>query len=294
VAALTKTSAVYASHLRLELCERARLFAREHSLHFDLSHGSSPVTVFSPLGGTHGNFSPESFFAIQSHPMWRKRLSKVHTSDSLPRAERRWCELDSCNSSDALLMNIFCHPQVWSTGRLSSLLGVEPLAPEFGFKARVPLKEGKFDRTEVDMRIGDLLVEAKLTEADFQSKAREYVNAYRDVEIVFSRRDLPQSKTTYGSYQLIRNVLAAHALNSSFCVMLDARRPDLLEQWYAVMRCVREADLRSRCKVLTWQELSEVLPEELQAFLGEKYGIRPGPVEPYLFEHQREPHLIER
>jgi len=87
---------------------------------------------------------------------------------------------------------------------------------------------------------------------------------------------LPQSKTTYSLYQLIRNVLAASALDCSFCVMLDARRPDLLEQWYVVMRCVKIGDLRTRCKVLTWQEVSEALPPELQEFLDEKYGIRPG------------------
>jgi len=182
-------------------------------------------------------------------------------------------------------MNVFACAEALADGRLASLLGVDMKQPEFGFKARVPLLEGKFDRTEVDMRLGDLLVEAKLTEADFQSKSKAFVDRYRDFEGVFRRRDLPQSKTRYSCYQLIRNVLAAYALNCSFCVMLDARRPDLLEQWYAVMRCVKIADLRLRCKVLTWQELSEALPVKLQAFLEEKYGIKPGPLTPYEFQH---------
>ena len=55
--------------------------------------------------------------------------------------------------------------------------------------------------------------------------------------------------------------------------MADARRPDLREAWYAVMRCVKPADLRVRCKMITWQEVSEVLPCRLQDFLREKYGI---------------------
>ncbi|HVZ18447.1 MAG TPA: hypothetical protein VG897_15110 [Terriglobales bacterium] len=287
MAAPVRSSPAYASLLRLELCERNRKFASAHGLPFDLSYGSSPVVVYSPCGMLHGNFFPESYAAIQMNPAWKKRLSKVHTSDSLPRTERRWCELDSCNSSDALLMNIFCCPETLSD-RLQFLLGIEPAEPEFGLKARVPLLEGKFDRTEVDMRIGNLLVEAKLTEADFQTKPKEFVQRYRDFEKVFRRGDLPQSKTSYVSYQLIRNVLAAYALDCSFCVMLDARRPDLIEQWYAVMRCVKDADLRVRCKVLTWQELSEVLPEELREFLDEKYGIRPGPIVPYEFDHLRE------
>jgi restriction endonuclease-like protein len=86
---------------------------------------------------------------------------------------------------------------------------------------------------------------------------------------------LPRKGQDYVSYQLVRNVLAAHALNLDFCVLLDARRPDLLEQWYRVMRCVQFADLRTRCKVLTWQELAFCLPTALQHFLTNKYGITP-------------------
>ena len=99
------------------------------------------------------------------------------------------------------------------------------------------------------------------------------VRGYRDFEEVFDSRSLPDAAGKFQSYQLIRNVLAAHANDCSFCVLLDQRRPDLIEQWYAVMRCVRTADLRLRCKVLTWQELSEVLPPRLREFLDRKYGI---------------------
>ena len=41
------------------------------------------------------------------------------------------------------------------------------------------------------------------------------------------------------SYQLVRDVLAAHALQCSFCVVIDARRTDLADDWYAVMKCVK-------------------------------------------------------
>jgi Restriction Endonuclease associating with ARP len=80
-------------------------------------------------------------------------------------------------------------------------------------------------------------------------------------------------KGQYVSYQLIRNVLAAYALGLSLCVILDARRPDLLEAWYAIMRCVKTSDLRTRCQVLTWQELSQTLQRVLQQFLQDKYGV---------------------
>src|SRR4029079_17470283 len=139
--------------------------------------------------------------------------------------------------------------------------------PQFGWKARVPLANGKFDRTEVDMLLGNLLVEAKLTEADFQRRSKEYARAYRDFKKVFALSELPQTREFYPCYQLIRNVLAAYANNFSFCVLLDPRRPDLSEMRYAVMRAAQVHDLRLRCKVLTYQELAEALPEELRAFL---------------------------
>jgi hypothetical protein len=79
--------------------------------------------------------------------------------------------------------------------------------------------------------------------------------------------------SSYVSYQLLRNVLAAYALNLSFCVLVDARRPDLREHWYTAMRCVRPMDLKTRCKVLTLQEVAQVLPLRLRNFLDLKYGI---------------------
>ena len=183
-------------------------------------------------------------------------------------------ELDSCNSSDALLMNIFCHPRVSRNATAFALLGVEAGAmPYFGYRAKVPLTSGGFDRTEVDMQLGNLLIEAKLTETDFQRADKRVLAKYRDFLDVFDDERLPQTEGHYLSYQLLRNVLAAHALHCSFCVLLDARRPDLKEAWYRVMKCVKPIELRTALRVLTWQELARTLPQKLQAFLAVKYGI---------------------
>ena len=77
--------------------------------------------------------------------------------------------------------------------RCGNALGVEgERAPVFGWKARVPLANGRFDRTEVDMRLGSLLVEAKLTEGDFQTREARIVEAYRDFDEVFDRELLPR------------------------------------------------------------------------------------------------------
>ena len=39
------------------------------------------------------------------------------------------------------------------------------------------------------------------------------------------------------------------------------------------MSAVRSAEMRVRLKVLTWQELAAMLPDDLQQFLDVKYGI---------------------
>ena len=273
----------FAADLRRELCERNGAFARDNALAHVPSYGAVPVTVYAPDcdGKRHGNFYPASYRAILKRSDWAGRLNKIHSQarTALPRADRRWRELDSCTSSDALLMNIFCCPGVCGSRNIAAMLGTETEdVPEFGYRARVPLTNGagtkeRFDRTEVDMKLGSLLVESKLTENDFQTAAPRLVESYRDMDEVFDVAALPRSGGRYVSYQLIRNVLAAHAAGLSFCVMLDERRPDLLEAWHAITRCVCLTDLRTRCKVLTWQELSTVLPPRLRKFLHAKYGI---------------------
>jgi hypothetical protein len=272
---------ISAAPLRRALADQARTYAHARSIPYCSSYADTPVVCFSPYenGSRHGNFLDRSYKAIQRNPEWNKRLRKVHTlgKRSFPVTNRgRWMELDTCTSSDALLMNIFCHPGALRNGPLSAFLGVEPNAtPIFGHKARVPLANGRFDRTEVDMRIGDSLIEAKLTESDFQSAEKKTLLVYRDFVEVFDWRELPQTGNRFASDQLIRNVLAAYATNCSFCVLIDSRRSDLMEAWYGVMRCVIPVELRTRLRISTWQELAESTPAKLREFLRAKYGISP-------------------
>jgi hypothetical protein len=320
---MTVKASWYASQLRREIGLRNRRWAQGRA-HVE-SYGTPPVIVYQPEGGRHGNFFDAAYAAIAARPEWMRRFDKIHAQGrALPKAEsgHRWRELDSSMSSDALLMNVFCTPGVAEATAVRRALGVEGDAlPEFGWKARVPLASGRSDRTEVDMRWGGLLVEAKLTEGDFQTRAAGIVEGYRDFDAVFERellprvelrtarrreavefaeeftqeweaaaegedaarefqagivaraRELEPAEAGYASYQLIRNVLAAYAEGCSFCVLHDERRPDLREAWYEVMAAVRSAEMRVRCKVMTWQELAALLPDELQEFLDWKYGI---------------------
>src|ERR1700733_11386030 len=182
---MAKETSLFASRLRMELGVRNRLHARDR-LHVE-SYGTSPVIVYAPEDTRHGNFFDAAYAAITGRPEWWRRFEKVHAQGrALPKAERKWRELDSSMSSDALLMNVFCTPGVVDSAGGGGALGVEVgEAAVFGWKARVPLKSGLFDRTEVDMRWGSLLVEAKLTEGDFQTRAANVVEAYRDFDAVF-------------------------------------------------------------------------------------------------------------
>ncbi len=320
---MTVKAGWYASQLRQEIGLRSRRWALVRA-HME-SYGNPPVIVYEPVGLQHGNFLDAAYAAIAGRPEWIRRFDKIHAQGrSLQKAEsgRRWRELDSSMSSDALLMNVFCTPGVVEADAVRRTLGVEDGdVPVFGWKARVPLANGRSDRTEVDMRWGGLLVEAKLTEGNFQTRAANVVEGYRDFDAVFDRDLLPrvELRTTrrreavefaeeftqeweaaaesddtarefqqglvararelepveagYASYQLIRNVLAAYAEGASFCVIHDDRRPDLREAWFEVMAAVRSAELRARCKAMTWQELAALLPDALQEFLDLKYGI---------------------
>lgn len=265
--------------LRTELAARALTFAKRHQLPYEQTDGTVPGVLFgSDDHGRHGNFHPLTYQRISNNSQWSQRLNKVHTAfkRSRARANWQWKELDCAHSSDALLMNIFCYPQLMESSLIQTILGVSPpIIPEFGFKPRTPLSNGKCDNTEIDMRLGSLLVEAKLTETNFQAATSHLISRYQDLETVFISTELPSQNGRYLHYQLIRGALAAYASGASFCVFCDARRPDLVEAWYEVIRAVRLFELRCRLKLLTWQELAYALPHDLQEFLKEKYGIFP-------------------
>lgn len=265
--------------LREELSFRGRLWSRQHP--HEQSYGSTPSFVFQENDGVHGNFLPDSYIAIKQNAEWAKRLEKAYAAGKwIPlRWERKRRELDCANSSDALLMNIFCYPGLLEDRAVCSLLGVDcGVDLHFGFKPRLSLVNEQtqritFDNTEVDMSLGCLLVEAKLTESGFQSAPMKRLLRYRDIEEVFEIENLPTVGASVQSYQLIRGVLAAHQLDRSFVVLCDARRPDLIEKWFRIMRAVQHCGLRHRLAILSWQELSAVLPSKLRNFLDDKYGI---------------------
>lgn len=216
-----------ASLLRRDLNARAHKFAHDQKLRHEIAPGpnrdTDPLIIFGRSDlGPHANFHPASDRAISANPAWLRRLSKPHTASRRSRARNDWPwrELDSAVSSDAILMNIFCHPRVFNGRTLASavanLLNVDRTAqPRFGINPRVPLRttrkaRGKnpsgpdsrtstlsganplTDRTEIDLQLGNLFLEAKLTESNFQTAAPRLIERYRDLETVFDIDRLPR------------------------------------------------------------------------------------------------------
>ncbi len=256
---------------------RREISARNLPHAHETTYGSIPSVLFrEEEDGTHGNFHPASYKRMLANPVWEERLSKTYTASSriAHGNERTRSELNCAISSDALLMNVFCHPQPLRSKRLRSLLNLDPEArPEFGVRVRTPLHNNCEDRTEVDMRLGDLLVEAKLSESGFQNAHPDLLKRYEAFEDVFETERLPRSRNLFRGYQLLRGFLAAHHGNCRFAVFVDERRPDLRQQYFAVLSAIRYSELRSRILLVTWQEIASALPHNLQQFLTSKYGI---------------------
>ncbi len=229
--------------LRRDLSARAHHLARTQNLLHDTSPGSNPVVIFGhDENGRHGNFHPASYTNIRANPEWLRRLSKVHTASRRSRARKdwQWMELDSCNSSDALLMNIFCHPAVFNghtlTPAVANLLNIDPIAqPCFGIHPKVPLKHARkgrsklpselTDRTEIDLQLGTLFVEAKLTESDFQLAAPRLIERYRDLETVFDITRLPTKiLSTPASHPPDRRLLPARKSSTEHPKLVTSAR----------------------------------------------------------------------
>ena len=262
--------------LRRELSLRNQ--ARAGECPHEISFGAVPAILYQcDDQGLHGNFLPAAYRRICANPEWRRRLDKSYSGGRwIVRSwERSRRELDCSNSSDALLMNVFCYPGVLQRSVVCAMLGIDRgVLPDFGFRPRLPVTRTKSDQTELDMRLGSLFVEAKLTESGSPSAPAHLVLRYRDLDEIFDTNLLPRDGSRFLSYQLIRGVLAAYAHNASYLLLCDSRGSDWTGRWFQIVSAVRGAELRTRLKLLTWQELASALPQQLRRFLDQKFGIR--------------------
>lgn len=264
---------MYSEKLKTELTALAKNWAQKNSFSINSNINPGPVSAVI-FDRVEDNFHPKSFSNIKSlnNKNWKDRLVKVHSH--FPGGGI--FEMQSSNSSDALAMNIFCHPDFNNWMGVANLFGDKDiLKVEFGHNPVIK-KNGKQEpvRTEIDVLInGEIICESKLTESDFTEKEKTSVESYDDFASVFEIGKLRQSGKSYYNYQLIRNILAAYAGKMDFVLLCDSRRPDLVKAFIETVVCIKDISLRTRCKIIFWQDITAASGKDLKDFLKAKYGI---------------------
>jgi len=207
------------------------------------------------------NFNRKSFNEIKKVDNWEKRLNKRHSY-----FKDGTLEMQSCNSSDALLMNIFCYPKLKDWKGVSDLLEIDFTEDIiFGYD---PKFENEYNnRTEIDLKIGKVIFEAKLTEQDFTSKSIDIVNKYNNFTTVFDQDFLSIKRGTLDNYQLIRNVLAADKHDFRFILLLDQSRIDLMRSLFSITKAIKDVSLRNKIGYITWQELVDSCGKDLKEYI---------------------------
>lgn len=248
--------------LRTTLRESTLDFAKQHGFEVDTSHKSA--VIFKNIADA---FLPESFGAIRQNPDWANRTTKPHQTISGA------MEMQSSNSSDALLMNVFCHPKLVTWKGVTNILGFNPIEPKFGYNAYVEKEGTDGDSTEIDMVVGDFFIEAKLTEPDFTKKDIIEVTKYKQFDQSFHTECLPTQGDCYKNYQIIRNLLATIQHNKHHVLLCDERRPDLVRSYMETVSCLRDHLHRRKCKVVFWQEIQRACGDNLGSYLYSRYGL---------------------
>ncbi|MDD2276944.1 MAG: hypothetical protein PHP56_10475 [Smithellaceae bacterium] len=253
---------MYTNELKQSIRQSSLEYAREHG--FDVDSSPKSAVIFKNLSDT---FHPASFDAIKKNIDWFARLDKHHQNISNIK------EMQSSNSSDALLMNIFCHPKLATWEGVADILGFYPLKPTFGEKPKIYKEGTDGDMTEIDMSLCDTFVEAKLTEEDFTDKDISEVLKYKNFKMHFHVDYLPIHNNRYQNYQVIRNLLAAIQHKKRHILLCDERRPDLARCYMETVCCLKDPHNRKNCRVIFWQEIKRACGDDLGSFLCSRYGI---------------------
>lgn len=211
------------------------------------------------------NFNPDSYKKILSNPQWKRRLGKTH-----PKLQDTF-EMQSSNSSDAILMNIFCNPKLIIWTGIKKLFNITDF-DDFLFGWKPDFSNEKLVSTEIDLKFNDIIIEAKLTEDDFQSQGPEIVEAYDNFSLVFDCTLLELNKKgEYRNYQLIRNILTAYKCEYRFILLVDESRIDLIKEFIKTTNAIKENSLRKRMEFITWQEITNSVGKTLREYIQTKY-----------------------
>lgn len=212
------------------------------------------------------NFCKSSFDNIKSNPAWYERTKKLHSNFN-----DGTFEMQSSNSSDALLMNIFCHPKFNTWKGVNDFLNIHPEEQKiFGWNPIFD-NENSEHRTEIDLKIGNHIFESKLTESTFTTKSVSIVENYKDFSTVFDSTLLEKSNNEYKHYQLLRNILTAYKYDFYFSILIDSTRIDLIKELLNVVIAVKDSTLRKRINFFTWQEIVDSCGKDIKDYISKKY-----------------------
>jgi hypothetical protein len=242
--------------------DAAVTYAKSIPMPVDATHASA--VLFDKVADS---FHPTVWETITRNPQWHMRTEKLH--QNVPGAK----EMQSSNSSDALLMNIFCHPRVATWKGVQELLGSDLSEITFGYLAGVSIAGGCKDATEIDLAVPGVFCEAKLTETDFTRKRAEVVESYDGLQAAFHVDRLPRAGEEYDNYQVIRNLLASMQHGRAHVLLCDERRDDLVARYTTTVACLRDVSLRQKCRVVYWQQIIAACDDELRAWLSARYGM---------------------
>jgi len=249
----------YSTELRRRLTQNAKIFAKNNGF-----SGKEEKSAFIFKDITM-NFNESSYANIIKNPKWKARLEKTHSH-----YQDKTREMQSSNSSDALLMNIFCHPKFINWKGPANLLRID-VAEEFVFGWNPTFDNEKAHKTEIDLKIGNRIFESKLTEESFSEKERSHVVKYPHFNDIFSEELLLAADGQINHYQLIRNIITAYKYDFSFTILLDESRIDLIYEIFTVIKSVKIETVRNRINFVTWQEIIKCCGTELSGYIKEKY-----------------------
>jgi len=216
------------------------------------------------------SFYQPSFAEVIKNPDWVKRINKKHTH-----FKDGTLEMQSSNSSDAILMNIFCNPSISMNDSLKKYLDIKISNSQrdivFGWNPEFENESNK-KPTEIDMKIGNHIFEAKLTENSFTKKNVDVLMKYPLInEIFFFKKIEVNQNKQVKNYQLFRNIITAYKYNFKFTILIDETRLDLIKEINNVKEIIKDEDLKARINFMTWQGIVKAFDNEFKNFMKTKY-----------------------
>ncbi len=170
-----------------------------------------------------------------------------------------------------LLMNIFCCPDVWNSDGIDALIGCRCHHPAFFLTCPLLINDGRLDPTSIDIVFEDVFCQAVSPNERFVGQQVSVVNKYRCLEELFDVESLPSHNGIYENFRTIRNLLSAYQYGKRHVLLCDDRRSDLVEAYFATVAAIKNEELRSRCRIVFWQDLLHFVDADLSDFVSRRF-----------------------